>query len=108
MLIIGAVIEYSSCCPDKKNLTDKNKNIGLLKNSKDKVEVNLGSDTEIMYSPKLQRDINAFNIIFRDGKLSIELLSPVDETHGPFGDYRIYVRRGAVFTTILVNVRLPY
>lgn len=96
--IIGAEVKYIGKKANLDKLPEFNYHIGTLYNIGDVVEIEISSNIEWL----LERDyeVDNFDIKMENGKLKITLNSIPDKTYGPYGDYRLYIRLGSVYTMI--------
>ena len=91
---VGAVVKYAPVYPDPQGLPEYGSVIGEVSNSGDVVEMDFPKDVEFLYSTS-----NGFEITTDGGKLTVTYYYWTDSK-----EYSIYVRRGSIFTEVIIQV----
>lgn len=102
--IQGAKVKYKSIIVSDNKLPAKNTMIGSMLNVGDEISYNVGNVIEYALGEALSYNRDCFDIKFNNGVLAIIQKKPVDKTHGPYGDYKIFIRSGNVFTSLAFQV----
>lgn len=100
----GAAVKYALTYPDPQGLPEYETHIGSVNLMGDSFEYALPANAECAFNDYLAQESDAFDIQAADGKLTVKLLDPVDNIHGPYGTYGIYVRAGTTYTLVEFNV----
>lgn len=100
----GAAVKYALTYPDSQGLPEYEAHIGSINRIEDSIEYTLPANAEYVFNDYLAQESDAFDIQAADGKLTVKLLDPVDNIHGPYGTYGIYVRAGTTYTLVEFNV----
>lgn len=88
---VGAVVKYASVYPDPQDLPEYGSVIGEVNNDNAGVVVQFAGDVEYAY-----QDTYGFNVTVDGGKLTATYIEG-------FGDYPIYIRKGNVYTKVLIR-----
>ena len=103
-LIQGVKVKYKRMIVSDNRLPAKNTMIGSMLNVGDEISYDVGNATEYALGEALSYNRDCFDIKFNNGVLAIIQKKPVDKTHGPYGDYKIFIRSGNVFTSLAFQV----
>ena len=103
-IIQGVKVKYKRMIVSDNKLPAKNTMIGSMLNVGDEISYNVGNATEYALGEALSYNRDCFDIKFNNGVLAIIQKKPVDKTHGPYGDYKIFIRSGNVFTSLVFQV----
>ena len=103
-LIQGVKVKYKRMIVSDNRLPAKNTMIGSMLNVGDEISYNVGNVIEYALGEALSYNRDCFDIKLNNGVLTIIQKKPVDKTHGPYGDYKIFIRSGNVFTSLAFQV----
>ena len=103
-LIQGVKVKYKRMIVSDNRLPAKNTMIGSMLNVGDEISYDVGNATEYALGEALSYNRDCFDIKLNNGVLTIIQKKPVDKTHGPYGDYKIFIRSGNVFTSLAFQV----
>lgn len=96
----GAVVKYILMYPDKQDLPEWDYQLGTMTYSGDQLDIAVPRDAECYFTG----DDEYFNVTVVGGRLVVRLLAYPSKIHGPYGDYRIYIRQGSVFSSVKIQV----
>lgn len=98
---IGSVIKYVVAYPDSHGLPEYEYKFGDVYYSGDYAFYELPKDVECFWYSGIPE---VFGIEIRDGQLVMQLKKTPSEYNGVAGNYPIYIRKGNVYTAIVVRV----
>lgn len=102
--LTGAVVKYAKVKSTAKGLSALNTSIGTMREMGDEVAVALPKGGEYQLETNFNEDDDAFRLTETKGKLVIKLNRFPSDTHGPYGDYSVYIRAGGVYTVVKFGV----
>lgn len=97
----GTVVKYISLSPDANGLPEYGYQFGSLNHAGDIATMKLPEDAECFWYSGLPE---IFDIEVRDDELILTLLKTPTGYNGVSGDFKIYIRKGNVFTSVVVHV----
>ena len=98
---IGTVVKYVSVYPDSQGLPEYGYKFGEVNYAGDYVFFTLPKDSECFWYSGIPE---VFDIQVRDGELVMQLNRTPTGYNGVSGNYSIYIRKGNVYTAIVVRV----
>lgn len=103
-LIQGIKVKYKSIIVSSNKLPAKDTMIGNMSDAGDKISYNVGNVIEYALGEALSYNRDCFEIGLDSGVLTIIQKKPIDKIHGPYGNYKIFIRSGNVFTSLVFKV----
>lgn len=103
----GAMVKYVLKYPETASLPEVEQVAGYLDNAGEEVEIELPQDAEYEFQKHdSSGEKGAFSISNDNRKLRIALDKYPNKYEGPYGDYKLYIRSGKVFTVVIIKVGL--
>lgn len=103
-LIQGMKVKYKRMIVSDNKLPAKDTMIGSMANVGDEISYNIGNVAEYAFDEALSYNQDCFDISLSNGVLKIIQKKTIDKIHGPYGDYKIFIRSGNVFTSLAFQV----
>lgn len=99
---VGATVKFAPVTPPSNELPDYGHLFGEVNWSGDEASIQLPNDAEFFYYSDISE---AFDVTTDRGKLTMKLIqAPSYNNYISKGDYNIFVRRGKVYTKIVVRI----
>lgn len=105
----GALLKFVLAYPDKQDLPEHGQVAGYLDYYNEHITIDIPEGAEYDFlTHGGSGESDAFSVFTERGKLVVRLEKNPDRTYGPYGDYQIRVRQGAVYSTVWIKVGMSH